>query len=205
MHSVRRRTSLRRRTASEPFGPDDLEVLFPLNHPLVGHPVREIARAPRADLAVLKVEDHVANTAPVQAFRDYSIQHEVGEDFVAFGYPESVFGVNDREPVPRAFRGYFQRFFMYQSFAGYVYIAAEMSIPSPAGLSGGPVWRPHTSAVFGVVAENLRSTTTLEAVEEISRPDHTTRTEYQNVVNYGLVVMLHSLSHWLDDVLPAAT
>src|SRR5436305_455579 len=61
--------------------------------------------------------------------------HGLGEDFVAYGYPESIFGSDARQPTPRLFKGHYQRFLHYRSFMGYHYDAGELSIGVPAGLS----------------------------------------------------------------------
>lgn len=74
-----------------------------------------------------------------------------------------------------------------------------MSIPSPAGLSGGPLFRPGAqSLVTGLAAENFDSATTLDAHEEVSEERGTVRTQYQRVISYGLAVMLDPLNNWFE-------
>ena len=46
-------------------------------------------------------------------------------------------------PVPRLFLGYYQRFFKYPETSRNRYLAGEMSIPAPGGLSGSPLFRPY--------------------------------------------------------------
>ena len=58
--------------------------------------------------------------------------------FLGFGYP--VEGSANSLPVPRLVKGHFQRYFGYAAPGSTEsYFAGEMSIPAPAGLSGGPL------------------------------------------------------------------
>ena len=123
----------------------------------------------------------------------------LGEEFYAFGYPPSVFGPSASEPTARLFTGNFQRFIDHQSHLGYRYIAGEMSIACPQGLSGAPVFRPGAPVMLlGLVTENLQTYTALESVEEVIERGEVRRTEVRNVINYGVTLMLHELQPWLD-------
>ena len=112
----------------------------------------------------------------VEPFWDSVASQGLGDDYAAFGYPEDV-AADTPGPTPRLFTGHFQRFFDHSSYAGYNYRAGEMSLPAPAGLSGGPVFRRQAPVmVMGLVAENFESSTTLHAVEEITEEGRERRT-----------------------------
>jgi hypothetical protein len=161
--------------------------------------VQNVIRHSKADVAILVTESNGLS----HPFRNYRKRPEVGEEFVAFGYPENVFGVNAREPTARLFRGHYQRFYRHDSFLGYAYQAAELSIPAPAGLSGGPVFlETSMDEVVGVVTENLESSTVLEAVEEIQSPGKTHRDVFRKVITYGVAAVLHDIGDWLDQHVP---
>jgi hypothetical protein len=144
--------------------------------------VVEIASHPEADISLVKVrpsveaEDHpffeIANARP-----------EVGEDFVTFGYPPDVFGVGE-DPTGRLFKGHFQRFMYFQPQWGaeYNYVAAELSMPCPKGLSGAPLYRQTTPLeAVGLITWNLRTTTDDERIE------------------YGVALKLPDVAEWLSD------
>jgi hypothetical protein len=128
--------------------------------------------------------------------------YSLGEQFHAFGYPEDV-AADVPGPTPRLFTGHFQRFFDYHSFAGFRYPAGELSLPAPAGLSGGPLFRPGApQMVTGLVAENFESRTTLESVEEVSGGGERTIHTTARVISYGVAVMLAPLGEWLTEHVP---
>ncbi len=160
--------------------------------------VLSIVRHPSADVAVLEIAK--ADEEGVEPFV-YAVNNwSLGEDFYAFGYPEDLFGENQGRPTPRLFKGHFQRFIpTYQSKLSYLYFAAELSIPAPAGLSGGPLFRAGAPVVLGLVTENLESTTYLDSVEDVLRDGRTTRTTFQKVITYGVALMLSPLKQWLND------
>lgn len=68
-------------------------------------------------------------------------------DFIAFGCPSEATG-----DVARFFKGHFQRCFRYSDPAGRSYFAGEMSIPVPAGMSGGPLSSPSTPEKICAIA-----------------------------------------------------
>jgi hypothetical protein len=87
---------------------------------------------------------------------------------------------------------------------GYRYTALELDFACPAGLSGGPVFRPGApQMVIGLATENFESTTYLDAVEETTHRGETRRTQYQRVLSYGVAVALESVEDWLDEHLPS--
>ncbi len=127
----------------------------------------------------------------------------LGEDFMAYGYPADVLGPEPDQPTERLFRGHYQRFMRYESLLGYSYLAAEMSIPSPTGLSGGPLFRPGAHPMLVAMAtENLDSTTYLETVEIEERPGQRTEKRYERVIQYGVALILSDVSEWLDTLIP---
>jgi hypothetical protein len=161
-------------------------------------PVSGITRHHTADIAILHLP---ADTEPkVEPFWDFVSNFGWAEEFLAFGYPEDVFGTTTRQPTPRAFTGNYQRYMTFKSHMGYQYNAGEMSIPAPAGLSGGPVFRPGAHVmVTGMVTENLESTTTLDAVEEVQRDGMLQRTTHRKIITYAVALLLDSHGEWLND------
>ncbi len=128
--------------------------------------VTEIASHTEADVALVKVQPSVeAENHPF--FELATDRPEIGDDFVTFGYPPDVFGVAE-DPAGRLFKGHFQRFMFFQPHWGaeYNYVAAELSIPCPEGLSGAPstVHKRQLEAI-GLITWNLRTTTGDERIE----------------------------------------
>lgn len=165
------------------------------------HPVKEVFRHPKADLAVLVLAG--GYVPPIEPFWNFVSNFGWGEDFAAFGFPEDVFGAAQGQPTARLFRGYFQRFMLHQSHLGFEYNAAEMSIGAPAGLSGGPLFRPGAPVmVTGLVTENLRSTTFLQAVEEVQDGPSIHKSSVHEMINYGVALLLDSQSEFLDRHVP---
>jgi hypothetical protein len=77
--------------------------------PQRGEPkVVEIERHPEADVGLIHV-DWGTKRCP-EPFWGFVGNYGLGEDFFAFGYPESVFGPDSRMPTARLFKGHFQRF-----------------------------------------------------------------------------------------------
>jgi hypothetical protein len=162
--------------------------------------VDAIETHPEADVSLIRV-DWGAKRRP-EPFWGCVGNYGMGEDFFAFGYPESVFGPDSRMPTARLFKGHFQRFLDYRSFAGYRYGAGEMSVGAPAGLSGGPLFRPGAPPMLtGLVAENLESTTAADFEEE--SPREKPQVVYRRVITYGIAVMLEPIKPWLDERVPA--
>jgi hypothetical protein len=179
--------------------PGDLGIYSPFPFAREWQP-KAVEVHPEADIAVIRVAEGGATIVP---FRDHVANYGFGDDFAAFGFPESIFGPEDRQPTPRLFRGHYQSVMYYVSPFGYHYSAGELSIPAPAGLSGGPLFRPTAPMMLtGMVTENLDSTTYLEAVEEVQTERRVTKTQYQRVVQYGVGVMLARIEEWLDKHAP---
>src|SRR5438093_351475 len=155
--------------------PEGQDVFVWMNTPERRTPTRaDVCLHPSADLAVLRVpaldEDetvanYVLNLGPAE-MRLYG-------DFQSFGYP--VEGPSDlravgQQPTARLFKGHFQRYFVHESHTdGLKYWAGEMSIPAPAGLSGGPVcWPGDPPQLCGLVTTNLETYAILDSVEEVN-------------------------------------
>src|SRR5437764_10098258 len=113
-----------------------------MTHPGTWRAVQKVETHPTADVAILVVEERDG-----ESFRSFVSNYTVGEDFIAYGFPENVIGDDPWLPTPRIFKGHFQRFFSYRTFDGYEYPAAELNIPAPAGLSGGPLFRAGAPSV----------------------------------------------------------
>jgi hypothetical protein len=164
----------------------------------------EVVRHPDADLALIRLED-VEDDAGCHAFWD-SVGNYAAEDFVAFGYPIDTFGTQ-QQPTPRLFKGHFQRFIdpFRPEGSSYSYLAGEMSIPAPVGMSGGPIFRPGAPPMLlGMVTANLSSSTAAgeESYEEVESDGSIRRTVYRHVVSYGVALILDSVKDWLDEHVP---
>ena len=87
--------------------------------------------------------------------------------------------------------GHYQRFMDYESFMGYRYVAGELNIPWPAGLSGGPLFRPEAPQMLTALAtENIETSTWPDSMEEEVRDSGTVRTTHRRIISYGVSVIL---------------
>ncbi len=167
--------------------------------------VTTITAHPDADVAVLQVpevnEEHVT-WLQHQLFDD----RQLGQDFAACGYPQEfrqIAHVAVGQPTLRVFRGYVQRFYPHTSHMGYRYLAAELSTGCPAGLSDAPVLNSgFHGRLYGVVAEDVKTSTELESVIEVKNGNETHEELYHNVIHYGVAVWLPAIAEWLDRVVP---
>jgi hypothetical protein len=164
-----------------------------------GITVAEIIRHPDADVALLKLR---IGEWIIEPFWNSLPAHGLGEDLMAYGYPEDLRS-DEREPTARLFKGYIQRVYQHTSFLGYRYVAYELDFACPAGLSGGPLFRPGApQMVLGIATENFESTTYTDAFEEVTREGSIQRTQYQRVIAYGAAVSLEAIGDWLNEHLP---
>ncbi len=162
--------------------------------------IQRIEKHPRADLALLVLSSAKEGIEP---FWDCVGNFMLGEEFFAYGFPADDIGVEAGNIVERLFKGYFQRFFRYKSFLGYEYLAGELNISCPAGLSGGPMFRPGAFPMLtGLVVENIESATILDSVIEIQDNGTRYKEEQKKVINYGICVMLDPIKEWLDSMIP---
>jgi hypothetical protein len=180
-------------------------------------PVDRIERHPTADIAMLfcRGEDTLTGTGvPTTAFLDGVGDWSVGETFYAYGYPtEGPTEDSTQAPVPRLFTGNFQRFMpSYESPGGYRFLAGEMSIPAPGGLSGGPLFKPWGQGpwfsphapqiVLGLVAANLDSYAVTDSISEVNDAGKEYREMSLRVIRYGVAVMLSGVADWLNERSP---
>jgi len=178
-------------------------------------PVERIERHPASDIAMLFCtgEDTLTEKGdPTTAFLDGVGNWSVGETFHAYGYPtEGPTEDSTQAPVPRMFTGNFQRFMPYVSPRGYRFLAGEMSIPAPSGLSGGPVFRPWLGGPFspqefqivlGLVAANLDSYAVTDSISEVNDAGKEYREKSLRVIRYGVAVMLSGVADWLNERSP---
>jgi hypothetical protein len=185
--------------------PEGADGMLFVNTPPVGgfHVVAEVHRHPTADLALLAL-DGSAWPGEVEPFVRVKPFTALGLEFMAYGFPEDAPAPDVETPTPteRLFRGYLQRRLVYRR-AGYEYAAGEMSVPAPAGLSGGALFAAGDfNSVIGVAAENVQSTTYVGRVEETTTAAGTERFVEREHVQYGIAVLLAPLTEWLDELAP---
>jgi hypothetical protein len=169
--------------------------------------VERVERHPTADIAIVfcKAEDTRTELGtPVNAFWDGTGNWLLGQNFYAYGYPtEGPTENSNQAPIPRLFSGNYQRFMPYVSPAGYRFLAGEMSIPAPAGLSGGPIFDPSAPEMaLGVVAANLDSYAVTDSILEVDDKGKEYREKSLRVIRYGLAVMLSGVANWLNEKSP---
>jgi hypothetical protein len=141
---------------------------------------------------------------PLSAFWNAVGNWRVGEEFHAFGYPtEGPTGESTQAPTTRMFTGHFQRFMPHVTPHGYRFLAGEMSIPSPVGLSGGPLFRPRAhQMVLGVAAGNVDTYSVLDSILDVDDAGKEYRVRNVRVIRYGVAVMLSEVTDWLDEQVP---
>jgi S1-C subfamily serine protease len=167
---------------------DELIVTFPTEG---GFVVESVEKHPTADVALLTL---TADVGGLEAFGLVARGHALADQFIAFGYPEGALDAAEAQPTPRAFVGHYQRFFNFTDYQGYKYFAAEMSIPAPTGLSGGPLFSTHTDDyIFAVVANNFDSATLVDQVVDIDADGTRRSTRHERIVTYGIAVMVKPL------------
>jgi trypsin-like peptidase len=172
--------------------PADLAVFLPSAG--TAFEVAAVIPHPTADLAVLHVPDVQENHITWPHYLVFD-DRAWGVDFASCGY------VDVSDPTLRVFRGHVQRFFNHSSHMGYRYVAAELSIGCPVGLSGAPLFNStHMGRLYGVVAENIRTETEVETVLEVEKGNVINREKMARVIHYGLAVWLHDVLGWLDQL-----
>ncbi len=163
--------------------------------------VREVSIHPKADLAVVEIDppDERDITWTVnEVFDDMGY----GLDVVTYGYPQHS-AAGAMAPTPRLFKGYVQRFLEHKSHLGYTYVAAELSFSCPAGLSGSHVLNSNFSGrLYGVVTENIRTSTELDSVLEVDEGGQKYRESFHSIINYGLALWLPACCDWLNGIVP---
>lgn len=126
---------------------------------------------------------------------------------MAFGYPVGLVVTPPYTLEPRLLKGHFQRFIdpFRPEGSTYSYLAGEMSVPAPVGLSGGPVFHPiATDMLLGMVTASLSTSIAAgqESFEETLSDGTIRKTVYQHVVNYGIALIVNSVRDWLDEHAP---
>jgi hypothetical protein len=163
--------------------------------------VTEIVKHPKADIAILRIagiNEREIGYPKNSIFNDKSY----GMDVMSCGFPEETsFGKS--VPTGRVFRGYVQRFLNYKSHLGYEYHAAELSFRCPGGLSGGAVFNPNfVGRTYGLITENIRTSTILDSIEEVEKNGKIYREHYENIIYYGIALWLPAVEDWIDKIVP---
>lgn len=170
--------------------------------------IDRVIRHPSADVALLfgaGFDESQPLSPPRLAPVDGVGNVALGEDFVAYGYPVdgpiSGDGLAQR-PTPRLFKGHYQRFMPYSTPRGYHYLAGELSIPVPGGLSGSPLIREGSWLPTGLATGSAESYAIIDSIEEVDDNGKMYRQEARKVITYGIAVMLYDIVEWLNDSLP---
>ncbi|PVY32284.1 S1 family peptidase [Williamsia muralis] len=168
--------------------------------------VQEVITHSTADIAALicdASDERRPDGSPAIAFSDGVDDVALGQEWYAYGFP-ALTGPDVSPTMPaRLYKPYFQRFFDYVSPNGRAYIAAELSVPAPGGLSGSPLFRPNAlSMVSGIVTANYESYAITDSVEEIDEDGKVLRIEGRKIVTIGLALVLVGVADFLNDVTP---
>jgi hypothetical protein len=158
--------------------------------------VAQVVRHPTADLAILTVNgiDERDVTSPVGNVKNDAI---LGLDVLAYGYAMIPNVTGAEGPTPRMFKGYFQRFFHHSSNLGF--LAMELSVPCPRGLSGSAVLNAQfIGRLYGVVRENVEVSTEVSSTLNVDDVGHSFKEVYRDILKYGICLWLPSVSDWLD-------
>jgi hypothetical protein len=163
--------------------------------------VQQVERHPSVDLAVLIAERLERDEEPFPLLYQPPPEGLVdGGTFIGFGYP--VEGSGGPTPVGRLFRGHFQRYFGYTApGAKEAYFAGEMSIPAPAGFSGGPLaYDIEPQKLVAIVTTNHDSWAVVDRIEEVEKDGTRYHEEVRRVVSYGIAAMFsQEIAAWVTD------
>jgi hypothetical protein len=159
---------------------------------------------PTADLAILEAQD--PETGPIQPITDILAGIHLGEPFAAFGFPEDlVFGGKAGGSPHRLLMGHYSRFFEFESAVNqeFRYVAGEMNVPVPKGMSGGPLLRPEPPyLVTGLAAETnyveSYPTITSETIVDGQKEKYVE----SRMIAYGVAVILGNLIDWINERVP---
>jgi hypothetical protein len=165
---------------------------------------------PTADLAALHLfpdeADHVSDV-PADAFWGTVGNYTLGEEFMTYGYPleaREAMGPFKAVESARLLRGNFQRFHQFADPGGHQFLAGEMSVPAPTGMSGAPLFRPGALPMLtGLVVGSTESSVLAYKVTEVKDGVETYLERVDRVTTYGVALMLAPFSGWLDGQLPA--
>lgn len=176
-------------------------VFFPRTN--VFYEVSEVVLHPEADIALLRLAPMEVPGVefPEEAFWDGVSNYSLGEDLMSFGFPSD--GPSEdaaNTPTPRLFKGHIQRIFNYNAHEQWSYLAAELSIPAPGGLSGAPLFRLGAQEmVVGLVTANAESFAITDSIEEMDSSGNRLRIESRRVLNYGVGLLLAGVADWLKE------
>lgn len=166
----------------------------------------DVIRHPEADIAVVLTTPEVGDDGtgyPADTFWNCVGNWALGEEFFAYGFPTEGPFAGGNTPTPRLFVGHYQRFLAFDNPKRGQYLAGEMSIAAPAGLSGGPVFRGGApQMVTGLVTSNLETYSVLYSIEELDESGGRYREESRRVIQYGLAAMLSDFEDLLDEFVP---
>lgn len=187
---------------------DRPDVVFPRSGRVMH--VREVIRHPAADAALLIGQEADLDSplgrpevAPVDGVGNVGL----GEEFACYGYPVDGPSIGTRaapqSPTPRLFKGHYQRFMPYTSPKGYTYMAGELNMAVPGGLSGSPLIREGSWLPTGIATGTTESYTVVDSLEEVQDGDRLFRVESRKVITYGIALMLYDIVEWLNDVFPS--
>lgn len=183
---------------------DEIYLTAPQHGLAIGGGGLEVRPHSTMDLAVILRPGMMLQGQEIEPF-DLLLKPQFGQDVWAFGFPADALGAGRHEPRERLFKGHIQRVIPeYTSPAtGRTFDAVELSFPSPAGLSGGPIFAPIGNfPLLGVVTDNVDSKTYLEESEEVVRDGSVEKTLYQKVVSYGVAADLSQAVDWLNKMAP---
>ena len=178
---------------------EELWLTAPLHGVAVGQGL-QVRFHPTIDLAVIRNPLFQVPGREIDPFDVVAERPNFSEDIWAFGFPAEPLGEDRHEANERLFKGHIQRILSpHRGLSGNEYEGAELSFSSPAGLSGGPIFRPRPPwDLLGIVTENIESKTYLEESEEVVFESRTEVTRYQRVVSYGVAASLGPAFDWLD-------
>lgn len=164
-----------------------------------------IERHPDADVAIVFTEPDLDDDGEgyhPSTFWNHVGNWSMGEEFYAYGFPTEGGFAEANVPTPRLFTGNYQRFLRWTTPGSESkgYLAGEMSVPAPGGLSGGPVFRHGAPQMLtGLVTSNLETYSVLHSIDEVQADGVQYREESRRVIQYGLAAMLSELAEWLDE------
>jgi hypothetical protein len=177
--------------------PNQIAVITPLGGLVKA--ASSVNRHPSADLAIIETGTMHVEGDEVKPFEAIASEDRLGADFYAYGYPEDVLGEGDANQAERLFKGHFQRFLRHNN-----HVAGEMSIPSPLGLSGGPLFRPFEPCdLLGMAIGNKSSYTTPDSAEVEMSPGLRVEKHVRRMVEYGIALMLADVADWIHESMPA--
>jgi Trypsin-like peptidase domain len=162
--------------------------------------VTQVHAHPTADVAILEAVD--IQTGTIEPFWDIVSNIHLGETLAAFGFPDDLVRGESGGSPHRLFMGHYQRFTDYESFMAYRCVVGALNIPCPAGLSGGPLFRPEAPQMLTALAtENVETSTWPESIEEEVRDGGAVRTTPRRIISYGVSVILFLLD-WINEFVP---